>query len=85
MSKPTPEEITAEIAALEALTPEGPHCLALLESIEIHVGVLKGEIDNTAEEFNEMTQEQQDAASEAFMWKDGDSPHRPSAAYEGAW
>ncbi len=85
MTKPTPEEIAAEIAALEALEPKGPHASALRDSIEIHVGVLKGEIDNTAEEFNEMTQQQQDAASEAFMWRDGDSIHRPSASYEGAW
>lgn len=84
MPKPTPTQIAAEIAALEALTPSpGPYQQKQRDYIELEIQTLKGEIDETAAEFNEMGDEEMDVYLNAKGWIDGQVKQKPSESWAG--
>ncbi len=82
--KPTPEEVAIEIKTLEALTPSpGPYQQKQRDYIELEIQTLKGQIDETAEEFREMGDEEQDVYANARAWLDGQSRQKPSESWAG--
>lgn len=83
MKKPTPEEIAAEVAALKTLVPVGPHARSTGEIIKAMIDELTEGVDTTAEEFNEMSQAEQDGVFDAANWRDGDTARKPSNTFEG--
>ncbi len=86
MSKRTKEEIAAEIAAVEALQPpHGKFRAKQLEAIELMVSALKGEIDETCQEFCEMCEEDIDTYMQTRAWVDGQSENKPSDSWKGTW
>ncbi len=86
MSKRTKVEIDAEIVALEALQPPpGRWRSKQRDNIELMVSVLKGEVDMTSEEFNEMSEEDAYTCMSTQQWVDGHSNDLPSKSWEGAW
>ncbi len=86
MSKRTPEEIAAEIAALEALQPPpGRFQSKQRDNIELMVSTLKGQIDETADEFNEMSDEDIDTYYGTRGWVNGQNNDRPSESWKGQW
>lgn len=86
MSKRTKKEIAAEIAALEALQPPpGKFQSKQRDNIELMVSTLKGEVDETAEEFNEMNDEDMDTYMSTKGWADGQNNDRPSESWKGSW
>lgn len=83
--KPTPAQIAAEIAAIEKLKPkENRWKWKLQAQIDIQVEVLKGEVDDTAEEFSDLPADVRDAAQEAWQWLQSTDRPAPSKAYEEA-
>ncbi len=78
MKKRTKEEVAAEIAALEKLKPVGPFARKTAETISIQIDALKCGVDDTAEEWDELTDEQQMAARDAENWANGDEIPAPS-------
>lgn len=83
MKKPTPEEIAAEVAALKSLIPVGPHKKSTADIIQAMIDELTEGVDSTAEEFNEMSQAEQDGVFDAANWRDGESSRKPSDTFEG--
>jgi hypothetical protein len=65
-------EVEKEIAALKALKPVGWHKQQTAEIIAVAVEELKYGVDQTAEEWNELTDSQRDAVREAIAWRDGE-------------
>lgn len=83
MAKPTTQDIAAEIAALEALVPAGRFKEKTAASIELEIACLRGEVDETTEEFRDMDEEQSDVYNSCRAWKDGQSKNRPSVGWIG--
>jgi hypothetical protein len=84
--KKTKGEIAAEIAALEALQPPpGRFQSKQRDDIELMISTLKGEIDMTSDEFNEMNEEDADTCMSTQQWADGHSNDRPSEGWKGQW
>lgn len=83
MNKPTPEQIAAEIAALQALKPSGPFARKTQGMIDDVIDALRNGIDTTAEEWDEMDREVQMLMLDADGWKHGQRSERPSAGWEG--
>lgn len=79
------EEIKAEIAALEALKPVGRFAGKTRETINVQIDVLKnrGVVDDTCDEWNDLTEEQQSAAYEAQNWAKGSTNEVPSEGFGG--
>lgn len=67
----TPDEIKAEIEALRTLTPQGPFRYRTEQKLAIAIEELTHGVDQTAEEWNELTDEQQDMVNQARSWRDG--------------
>ena len=74
----TPEEITAEIAALKNLKPVGFHARRTADSISLQVEELEYGFDQTSGEWAELTYTERDTINQAFEWKQGNSNVRPS-------
>jgi len=72
-----------EIAALEALTPVGRFAMKTAGTIEIQVDALKHGVDETSIEWEEMGDEMQMAAMDAFNWREGYNDERPSQGWGG--
>lgn len=87
MKKPTPrtpEEITKEIAALNALKPTGPFAKKTEETISLAIAELEGkEFDRTAGEWDELYDDQRDLLDAIQRWKAGEHDERPSTGWEG--
>lgn len=77
----TPSEIANEIAALRALKPAGPFSLRTQRSISAAIDELAFGLDQTADEWFELTQSERAAASEALAWKRGDTEDKPSTGW----
>jgi hypothetical protein len=85
MKKPTAKEIEEEIAALEACKAYAPHFTAFgdnnHEKIDRQIEFLRGDIDTTAGEFEEFSEDERSAISEAEQWQDGDCDESPSSGW----
>lgn len=79
-------EIAAEIAALEACKTYIPHRTYFGEDnharVDLQIEVLRGEIDVTAEEFNDYSEEQQSEILAAHDWMNGDRDESPSSDWD---
>jgi len=86
MSRPTREEIDAEIEALEALKPRIPARTFFGDdnhaAIDAQIAVLRGEVDEDEtfdnEESGEWSEHTGTSARDACSWMDGDSETSPS-------
>lgn len=83
MPKRTKEEIAAEVAALKALKPFGLFARKTAAAIQVQIEAVEEGIDDTADEFNDLTDEQQDAARECENWRNGDTDEKPSESWGG--
>lgn len=83
MKKPTKEEIAAEIAALKNLKPTGKFARKTAETIRVQIEELEHDFDDTADEFEELSEEDQMAVTDARNWKFGDGADRPSETFAG--
>lgn len=77
----TPEEIKTEIAALKALKPVGRWADRTQETIKLLVEELEEGVDDTSEEFEGLTEGQQEAVKMAREWKEEKYDDKPS----GGW
>ena len=79
----TKEEIDTEIAALKALRPTGPHKKNTENMIDMAIEELQYGVDDTAEEWMELSDNHRDSVMTARRWKEGESNERPSQGWEG--
>jgi len=77
----TPQEIATEIAALKALKPVGPFKDKTAGGIAAALEELVNGVDDTADEFEEMEENEQKFVWAARDWKDGDSSEKPSEGW----
>ena len=79
-NKPTDKQIAAEIAALKIIKLRTVG-FAATEDIETAIDTLEGQVDETAEEFEELTESQRDIYFSATRWLDGEDTHKPSEEF----
>ena len=79
----TKEQIKREIAALKALKPIGRFEEKTRDSIELQIEELEFPFDETAEEWNELTDEQRLCVMDTRDWKYGYNDHAPSKEWAG--
>ena len=77
----TKQEIETEIAALKALKPIGNFKENTARKIELAVEELEYGYDDTAEEWNELNDSEQDIVNTTRLWKEGDSDDKPSEGW----
>jgi hypothetical protein len=86
MNKPTPDHIAAEIAALEDAKTYAPRRTAFggdnHGKIDRQIEYLRGEIDLSAPEWDDFSEDEQTAILEAQSWKDGQSDESPSSGWD---
>lgn len=84
--KPTPEQIEAEIKALEACKHYIPKRTRFgddnLHVVSLQIEELRDGIDDTDDEWNGFSEREQDAIYEARNWKNGDEPEAPSSGWD---
>ena len=74
-------QIEEELDAMRALTPTGRHALKTRRTIELIKDVLRGEVDLTSMEFEDLPESLQMAARDTQGWMDGDCDARPSTGW----
>lgn len=67
----TKQEIETEIAALKALKPVGRFAEKTSESIALQIEELEYGVDQTAAEWDDLSDEQQSVVNETIEWKEG--------------
>jgi len=77
----TKKEIESEIAALKALKPTG-FKRKTQATIDTAIEELSEGIDQTAEEWNDLSDEQRDIVNTAIAWRNGEET-KPSEGWEG--
>ncbi len=77
----TEKEIEQEVKALKALKPVGTFKDKTARSIELAIEELEHGYDDTAEEWNELTDEQRDIVNCTRRWKEGDSDENTSEGW----
>ncbi len=86
MSKPTSEEIKAEVANLEACKAWAPKRDLFgtdnHSKIKFQIDYLKGDLDIDGEEWDDLTDEEQSAVLDAQCWEDGDYEESPSSGWD---
>jgi hypothetical protein len=81
MKKPTREQIDKEIKALKALKPVGAHAGATRNKILYAIQELEFGVDQTAEEWLDLTDSEQETVESAKAWKEGHTKDRPSEGW----
>ena len=83
MTMRTQQEIETEIAALKALKPVGPFKDRTAGSITAALEELINGVDDTADEFEEMPENEQDMvwAARKWKWNEGKSDEKPSEGW----
>jgi hypothetical protein len=83
--KPTPEQITAEIAKLKLIKPKIREHNAFGDSIhkaiDAQIAALEGDYDDTCDEFWEQPDHTRSAQADAHYWAEGDEPISPSESW----
>ena len=87
MPEPTGEEIQAEIKALEEcktfIPPRTMFGDDNIRKVDLQIEYLRGEIDTTADEFNEdYTSDEQRVILEAQDWEEGNADESPSSGWQ---
>jgi hypothetical protein len=86
MAKPTPQQIAAEIAALEKAKTYAPARTMFGDDnhakIDRQIEYLRGEIDMDSDEWNDLSEAEQSAVLEAQAWQDGDSEETLSSGWD---
>lgn len=75
------QEIAAEIEAVKLLKPVGPHARSTQKKLELVLEELTYGVDDSAEEWNELRDTDQDLVNTTRLWKEGDSDDRPSQGW----
>lgn len=82
----TQKEIDAEIKALEACKTWAPRRTIFGDDnhakIDLQIQYLKGEIDITADEWGDYSDDEQSAILEAQNWEEGEEKESPSAGWD---
>jgi hypothetical protein len=78
----TQKEIECEISALKALKPIR-HIESTKSKIALAIEELESGVDDTADEWSELSDSEQDIVNLARAWKAGDSSDRPSEGWDG--
>lgn len=82
----TEKEVAAEIAALELCKTYIPKETIFgddnIRNVDLQIEYLKGEIDTTADEFLEYSENEQSAILEAEDWLEGNSNESPSSGWD---
>lgn len=79
----TKQEIETEIAALKALKPLGRFADKTAESIALQIEELEYGVDQTAGEWEELSEEQQSVVNDTIEWKEGRAQNPPSKEWCG--
>lgn len=79
----TKEEIKLEIEALKVLKPIGRFAGKTLESIRLQIEELEYGVDQTAGEWEELSDEQQSVVNNTIEWKEGRAKNPPSKEWPG--
>jgi DNA-directed RNA polymerase specialized sigma54-like protein len=79
----TQQEIKTEIEALKALKPTGRFANKTAESIALQIEELEYGVDQTADEWEELTYEQQSVVNDTIKWKEGHTKNPPSKEWHG--
>jgi hypothetical protein len=86
MPEKTQKQIDAEIKALEGCKEYAPHYTSFGDdnhrTIDLQIEFLRGDIDTTAEEFNEFGDDEQSSILHADDWKQGHSDESPSSGWD---
>lgn len=87
MTRPkTTDEIQAEIASLKTCKAYIPRTNAFGDDnhrkIDLQIEELETGIDDTADEWNEFSEDEQSAILEARNWAGGDADESPSAGWD---
>lgn len=77
----TKPEIADEINALKALKPVGPHARNTQSKIDLAIDELNFGVDDTAAEWNEMSESERDIVMTTRNWKTGGSADKPSKGW----
>jgi hypothetical protein len=83
MARKSKQEIETEIKKLKALKPVGSYRSKIAGEINSAVEELELGVDQTAEEWNEMTWEERDTVQQTIDWKNGDNPQALSEGFKG--
>lgn len=75
-------DIENEILALQNLKPTGPHKDSIQARFDLMIEELEWGVDDTAEEWDDLSDCEQDAVMSTRRWKEGDSNDRPSEGWE---
>ncbi len=79
----TKQEIQTEIAALKALKPVGRFADKTTEGIALQIEELEHGIDQTACEWEDLSDEQQGVVNDTIEWKESRSDSPPSKEWGG--
>lgn len=86
MSERTKKQIQAEIKALEVCKTYIPRTTAFGDNnhrnLDLQIEELQYGIDDTAEEWNDYSDSEQEAIMDARRWKEGDEDESPSSGWE---
>lgn len=77
----TPQELEAEVKALKALKPVGRFKFKTARAITLAIEELQHGFDDTSEEWNELTEEQQDIINSTRRWKENVSDKKTSEGW----
>lgn len=75
-------EIADEISRLKALKPTGIWAKQTRSKILIAIEELEHGVDDTADEWNELSSSEQDTVMEARQWKDSIRDDKPSEGWD---
>lgn len=86
MPERTEKEIAAEIKALEACKQYIPHHTSFGDNnwkhVDLQIEYLRGDIDVTADEWNDYSDDEQSAILEAQAWEEGEAAESPSSGWD---
>lgn len=86
MKTRTDKEVQAEIKSLEACKGYIPHYTAFGDNnwdhVDLQIDFLRGNIDTTADEYLEMSDDEQSCVNEAKNWLECDSDESPSSGWD---
>lgn len=86
MPERTKKQIEAEINALQACKTYIPSQTAFgddnFHKLDLQIEYLRGEIDTTADEFGDYSDDEQSSILEAQNWEQGDEDESPSSGWD---
>lgn len=77
----TKQQITSEIEALRKLKPVGTFANSTRSAIDLCIEELNFRVDDTADEWLDLSHTEQEAVLVTRRWKNGESDERPSEGW----